>query len=224
MGGNLIIDEQLLSPFREIDGFCYLSRNYGEFPNYENYSELVEHLKSIQNTPTLLRVPNFKPTKTYLEFSSIWSNENLKYQTVPVLAFTAEVPILLERRTWRLLEHQCAGHHCNHLAMIATILKPKAKFETAFNKIAKDNFYALNGWFDGPERDATITQQYLSEIDEIGLTCSEFALQHLRESLYPIDATAHTLQKISENSDELVDFLEISDARPVILFLSENSD
>lgn len=150
LGGTLIVDEKLLSPFREKDGFCYLSRNYGRLSKYENYSELLEHLKSVQSNPTLLRVSNFKPTETYLEFASKWSQGNPRHQAVPVLAFTAEVPKLLETHTWRLLEHQCAGHFCNHLPMIATKLKTNAKFKTAFNKIANDNFYALNGWFDGP--------------------------------------------------------------------------
>jgi len=51
-----------------------------------------------------------------------------------VLAFIGWAPVLNPRREWYVLDHQCGGYACEHVAMIATRLVPRSTSKILANQ------------------------------------------------------------------------------------------
>ncbi|MEM9267526.1 MAG: hypothetical protein AAGA78_01125, partial [Pseudomonadota bacterium] len=143
---------------------------------------------------------------------------------VALLAYTNLVPVLPITRNWIAFQHQAAGYACRQTTFIGTVIEPKPEIKLAFLEVARSNFYACGGWFDGPETAPELTESYMATIRALGLACGEQARAELCESIYPLDATESSLRICFEDVGDLTYLTEDERAKPLILFLSANSD
>lgn len=215
----MLVEENMLADFRDENGLCQLKPDFGPASRHADFlASLTEAMKR----PALWRDGSLKPAHTWEYFEALSDRADL--DVVALLAFTELVPVLPMTRRWMAFQHQAGGHACAQVALIGTVLDPKPAIKSAFTDIARKNYHACGGWFEGPEIDEETTQGYLADLMKCGLGCGEGARSELRESLYPVDATPEALAICFENVADLVHLAHHPTAKPMILFLSANSD
>ena len=219
---EMLIEENLLKAFRGDDGLCRIKREYGGPYRYADYPKLLETLIKSAKGPDLMRDGRLKILSTSTYFDEL--SDHADHDVVAMLAFTDVVPVLPITRSWIAFGHQSAGYLCRTVTVIGTVIEPKPAIKSAFRQIARSNYYALGGRFEGPETDPAITERYMADIESLGLSCSDQARPELCESIYPVDATRASMKICFEDIGDLIYLTEDERAKPVILFLSANSD
>ncbi|MEM7076844.1 MAG: hypothetical protein AAF484_17290 [Pseudomonadota bacterium] len=218
----MLVEESMLASFREEDGLCRLKLDRGGPYKYEDYPKLLAELTESAKRPTLMRDGALKTVYTWDYFEEL--SDHVEHSIVAMLAFTNLVPVLPVTRNWMAFQHQGAGHACRQTTFIGTVIEPKPAIKSAFLEIARNNFYACGGWFEGSETDPKLTKNYLATIQALDLSCGNQALAEFCESIYPIDATPTSMNICFEDIGELTYLTEDERAKPLILFLSANSD
>lgn len=216
------IIEDVLREYRGDDDLCRLKPEYGGPHKFTDYQKVLAELSEIKRQPNLIQHARLKPTHTWDYFDDL--SDVFGQGIVAILAYMNLVPILPITRTWMAFQHQAAGYACRQIVVIGTVLEPKPKIKKAFTEIAKKNCYALGGWFEGPDSDPKTTARYIDDIENLGLSCSDGARHELCESIYPVDATRRALKTCFEDIEDLIYLTEDERAKPLVLFLSSNSD
>jgi hypothetical protein len=214
----MIVTENALSPYRTKRGILRIS---GGDAVYDNSF-----------------LPDRFFTPTDLVFRSDWSGPAGKdvrdpkqtLEIVLVLAFTGWVPILKPSREWFALEHQCGGHSCASVRMIATRLRSRQLVLPTLRQIAREGYNAETGHFDHHQLLASRIAAYVATLAKIGVDC-ECTWRHLTESLYPVDATQANLERVAQDAPDLGSIAEWEffplprySANPAILFMTRNCD
>ena len=218
----MLIEEKMLAAFRGKDGLCRLKPKRGGPYKYSDYPKLLAELHEAAKQPNLMRDGALKTIFTWDYFEELSDRED--HGVVAMLAFTNLVPVLPITRDWMAFQHQAAGYACRQSTFIGTVLEPRPAIKSAFLEIARANFCACGGWFEEAETDPELTESYIATIHALGLVCGEQARAELCESIYPVDATASSLGVCSEDVGDLIHLTENEQAKPLILFLSANSD
>lgn len=213
------VTESDLAPLRRPDAPLRIAPDFAAMPRrYADFPAGAGQISAIFAAPTILSARGIGFTATHEAFAGAWAKGRI---AVPVLAFTDTVPPLPPAHHWDALEHQGGGYSCLQLAMIATRFTAKPSVQSAFNAIADDFHYALNGWFDDDQIDPDLTQSYRNRLAALGLKLGSDAQRWLCESVYPVDAAA--LAALTDD-DPLLTFFKGCEVTPVVLFLAENSD
>lgn len=151
-------------------------------------------------------------------------------KVVAVLAFRRGLPRLNFDRPWWSIRHQCRGYSNQQIEMIATRIALRPAIIEPLSAIARDGHFAEMGLFNTHELLASRLARYVAALDQIGLNC-EASWRHLREGVYPIDATQENLDALSDDPPDLrsvVDWGGSPPARcsddPAILVIAQNSD
>ena len=219
----MIVEENMLSEFRDLDGLCRLKPDLGGGFTYADYPKLLAALSEAAKKPNLSESGRLKPSFTW-DYFDLLNEGSDDYPVVALFAYMQLIPALPITRDWIALHHQGAGYACRQVPMIATVLTPKKDIDAGFKSIAKENYYCCGGGFEGPETDKATTERYLSRLAVLGLTCSQQNLLELCESVYPVDATRDALKACFEDIGDLMYLTEDVRAAPTIVFLSANSD
>lgn len=218
----MLIEEKMLAAFRGKDGLCRLKpERCGPF-KYSEYPKLVAELRDSAKRPNLMRDGQLKTVSTWQYFEEL--SDRAANGIVAVLAFTTLVPVLPVTRNWIAFQHQCAGYTLRKKTFIGTALEPKPAIKSAFLEIARANYFACGGWFEGPETDPKLTEAYLAAVHALRLTCCSEARAELCDSVYPVDATPGSMDICFEYVGDLAYLTEEEHAKPLVLFLSANSD
>ena len=218
----MLINEDILAPFRGKDGLCRLNPEYGGQLEYTEYPKLLAEFRVATKLPNLVRDGVLKTTFTWDRFEEL--SHRMDHGIVAVLAFMNLVPVLPNSRRWTAFQHQAAGYACRQTTFIGTVLEPRSTIKSAFYEIAGANFGACGGSFVDAETDPELTKSYMATIHALGLACGELARAELCESVYPVDATPRSMDICFEDIGELKYLTEDNRAKPLILFLSRNSD
>lgn len=218
----MLIDESMLAEFRGEDGLCRLKPEYGGPRKYADYPKLLAELIETAKRPNLMRDGSLKTVFTWDYFEELSALAD--HGVVAMLAFTNLVPVLPITRNWMAFQHQGAGYACRQITFIGTVLEPKPAIKSAFFEIARANYCACGGWFEGPETDATITEKYITTVQELGMACGVGARSELCESVYPVEANPVSMGICFDDVGDLTYLTEEEHAKPLILFLSSNSD
>ncbi|MEO1139449.1 MAG: hypothetical protein AAFW87_08330 [Pseudomonadota bacterium] len=218
----MLVEESILKEYRDTDGLCRLKPENLRRYRHTDYPKLLEALAESASRPNLMRDGRLKTVFTWTYFDEL--SDNADQGVVAMLAFTDVVPLLPVTRDWMAFQHQGGGHACQQITVIATVIDPKPAIKLALTEIARSNYHALDGWFEGPETDPATTQRYIADIENLGLTCSDQARGELCESVYPVDATPRSMKVCFEDIEDLIYLTEDERAKPLILFLSSNSD
>ena len=217
----MLIEEKMLAAFRREDGLCRLKPERGPY-RYADYPKLLAELQELTKRPNLMRDGALKTVFTWDYFEEL--SDRVDHGIVAMLAFTNLVPVLPITRSWMAFQHQAAGHACRQTTFIGAVIEPKPEIKSAFLEVARANFHACGGWFEDADTDPTLTENYMATIHALGLSCGEQARAELCESIYPVDATASSLSICFEDVGDLTYLAEDEQAKPLILFLSANSD
>ena len=218
----MLIEEKMLAAFRGDDGLCRLKPKHGGPYKCADYPKLLAEMTEAAKRPNLMRDAALKTVFTWDYFEEL--SDRVDHGVVAMLAFTNLVPVLPITRNWMALQHQAAGYLCRQVSFIGTAVEPKSSIKAAFTKIAKKNFYACGGCFEGPSTDPSTTERYLADIARLDLSCGDYARTELCESVYPVDATPNSMDICFEDVGDLTYLTEAEHAKPLILFLSANSD
>lgn len=218
----MLIEENMLTAFRGKDGLCRLKPERGSPYRYADYPKLLAELHETAKQPNLMRDGALKTIFTWDYFEEL--SDRVDHGVVAMFAFTNLVPVLPITRNWMAFQHQAAGYACRQTTFIGTVLESRHAIKSAFLEIARANFGACGGWFEDAETDPSLTKSYMATIHALGLTCGEQARAELCESIYPVDATTSSLGICFEDVGDLTYLAEDEHAKPVILFLSANSD
>ncbi len=218
----MLIEEKMLTAFRGKDGLCRLKPERGGPYKYADYPKLLAELHEAAKRPNLMRDGALKTIFTWDYFEEL--SDRVDHGIVAMLAFTNLVPILPITRNWMAFHHEGAGHACRSTTFIGTVIEPKSAIKSAFLEIARANFGACGGWFEDAETDPELTENYMASIRALGLTCGEQARAEFCESIYPVDATESSMGICFEDVEDLTHLAENEQAKPLILFLSANSD
>ncbi len=218
----MIIDETALAAYRDVDGLCHLRADMPGPMLYTDYPAFAARTKQQADMPRVVPQSALKPAFTHDHFSQLSDDDAM--DVVALVAFTTRIPHLPITRAWVALEHQCSGYLCHQLTLIGTVIEPKPAIKTAFRDIARANFFAFGGYFDGPDSDPETTAQYVKTIQGLGLSCGPEAMNELCESVYPVDATPEALRICFDDVSDLLYLPQDERAKPLILFLSSNSD
>ena len=218
----MLIEEKMLAPFRRQDGLRRLKTKCGGPYKYADYPKLLEELAESAKRPNLIRDGALKTVFTWDYFDEL--SDRVDHGIIAMLAFTNLVPVLPVTRNWMAFQHQAGGYACRKTTFIGTVLEPRPAIKSAFLEIARANFYACGGCFEGAETDPKLTESYMAIIQALGLSCGERARAELCESIYPVDATGSALGICFEGVGDLTYLTEDQHAKPLILFLSANSD
>jgi hypothetical protein len=150
-----------------------------------------------------------------------------------VLAFFNEVPMaVLKMRSWHLLLHQCEGLLCGHVAMVAVRLEPRPDTRDTFINVARRFWESNFCWFEMsgvPDDHPDIRYrrrrfaEYRALIGPLGLRCDR-SYHHLREAVYPADATQEALDNAAINPPDLAMLTGGRSETAVICALAPNSD
>ena len=212
----------MLAEYRDEDGLCRLKAEYDGPYRYADYPKLVAAFAEGAKRPNLMRDGRLKTVSTLDYFDEF--SDGADHGVVAMLAFTNLVPMLPITRIWTAFRHQGAGYLCRQVIVIGTAIEPRPAIKSAFIDIVRRNFSVCGGWFEGPEADQATTERYMADIKRLGLTCSDLARNELCESVYPVDATPSSMGVCFEDVGDLDYLTEDERAKPVILFLSSNSD
>jgi len=218
----MLIDETLLAPFRGEDGLCRLQPDRVGPYRYADYPKLLAKGAEMDRQPNLMRDGAIKIVSTWDCFKDL--SDRVDHGVVAMFAYTRLVPVLPVTRSWIAFQHQAAGYLNRQVSFIGTAINPRPTIKSAFGEIARKNFGACGGHFDGPTADPATTEEYLADIAKLGLSCSGHARSELCESVYPIDATPNALSTCFEDIGDLAYLAEDAQAKPLIMFLSANSD
>ena len=218
----MLIEEKMLSPFRGEDGLCRLKPERGGPYIYADYPKLLAELHEAAKQPNLMRDGALKTIFTWDYFAELFNR--VDHGVVAMLAFTDLVPVLPITRNWMAFQHQAAGYACRQTTFIGTVLEPRPAIKSAFLEIARANFRACAGWFEDAETDTELTENYIDTIYALGLVCGEQARAELCESIYPEDTSVSSLCICFEDVGDVTYLAEDEQAKPLILFLSANSD
>ncbi|MBW4710048.1 hypothetical protein KX928_19865 [Roseobacter sp. YSTF-M11] len=218
----MLIEEKMLTAFRGEDGLCRLKPERGGRYKYTDYPELLAELHESAKRPNLMRDGALKTVFTWNYFEEL--SDRVDHGIVAMLAFTNLVPVLPITRNWMAFQHQAAGHACRQTTFIGTVLEPKPEIKLAFIEIARANFYARGGWFEDAQTDQRLTDSYGATIHALGLSFGEQARAELCESIYPVDANTSSMSICFHDVGDLTYLTEDEHAKPLILFLSANSD
>ena len=218
----MLIEEKMLAAFRREDGLCRLKPERGGPYKYADYPKLLAELHESAKRPNLMRDGALKTIFTWDYFEEL--SDRVDHGIVAMLAFTNLVPVLPITRSWMAFQHQAAGHACRQTTFIGTVVEPKPAIRSAFLEVARSNFYACGGWFEDADTDPKLTENYMATIHALGLSCGEQARAELCESIYPVDATESSMVICFEDVGDLIYLTEDDHAKPLIFFLSANSD
>ena len=218
----MLVEEKMLLEFRGEDGLCRLKPDYGGPYRYADYPKLLAVLSKSAKRPNLMRDGSLKTVFTWDYFDEL--SDRADHGVVAMLAFTNLVPVLPVTRDWMAFQHQGAGYACRQVTFIGTVIEPKPAIKSAFIEIARSNYYACGGWFEGSKTDPATTDKYMADVQKLGLSCSDPARSELCESVYPIDATPSSMRTCCDEIGDLLYLTEDEQAKPMILFLSSNSD
>ncbi|UWR61875.1 hypothetical protein [Phaeobacter inhibens] len=218
----MLIEEKMLAAFRGEDGLCRLKPERGSPYKYADYPKLLAELHESARRPNLMRDGTLKTVFTWDYFEEL--SDRVDHGIVAMLAFTNLVPVLPITRTWMAFQHQAAGHACRQTTFIGTVIEPKPAIKSAFLEVARSNYYACRGWFEDADTNPKLTESYMATIHALGLSCGEQARAELCESIYPVDVTETSMGICFEEVGDLIYLTEDEYAKPLILFLSANSD
>lgn len=155
-----------------------------------------------------------------------------------VLAFFNEVPLaVLKTKSWHLLLHQCEGLLCSHVTMVAVRLEPRPDTRDAFINVARRFWKSDFCWFEMrgvPDNHPDLRYpdlryrrrwfaEYRAQIGPLGLRCDR-SRRHLREAVYPADATQEALDNAAINPPNLATLTCGRPETAVICALAPNSD
>ncbi|WP_162894075.1 hypothetical protein [Phaeobacter sp. LSS9] len=219
---RMLVEENMLKEYRGDDGLCRLKPDYGGPYRYADYPKLLATLTEAAKRPNLMRDGRLKTVFTWNYFDEL--SDSVDHGVVAMLAFTDVVPVLPITRNWMAFQHQGAGYACRQVTVISTVIEPKPAIKSALTEIARSNYYALGGRFEGPETDPETTERYIADIENLGLTCGDQELSELCESVYPVDANPSSMNICFEDIGDLIYLTEDERAKPLVLFLSSNSD
>lgn len=218
----MLIEESMLTAFRGEDGLCRLKAERGGRCKYADYTELWAELTESAKRPNLMRDGALKTVFTWDYFEEL--SDRMDHGVVAMLAFTNLVPVLPITRHWIAFQHQAAGYACRQTTLIGTVIEPKPAIKSAFLEVARSNFSACGGQFEDAETDPKLTESYIATIHALGLSFGEQSRAELCESIYPVDATPSSMGICFEDVGDLTYLTKDEHAKPLILFLSANSD
>lgn len=197
----MFIVESMLTAFRGEDGLCKLKPERGGPYEYADYPKLLAELTESAKRPNLMRDGALKTVFTWDYFEEL--SDRTDHGIVAMLAFTNLVPVLPITRNWIAFQHQATGYACRQTTFIGTVLKPRPAINSAFVDIARENYCACRGRFEDAETDPELTERYMAKTHGLGLACGQPARAELCESIYPVDATATSMDICFENVGDL---------------------
>ncbi|MEM8812627.1 MAG: hypothetical protein AAGF59_08420 [Pseudomonadota bacterium] len=211
----MFVQEEMLAGFRDENSLCRLRSVFANQSAGQYSIDLRTKAPGVSKRPKI-----YRSSEWFEELNSIEPDPPV----VALLAYTDFVPILPIVREWIAIQHQSAGYYCRQVVMIATYLVPRPEIRSHFEKIARENYAVCDGYFSDPDSDPEITERYKSRLKEIGLTCSGEAQHALCESIYTVDANKNSLAICFEDTEDLLYLTENESAKPLIAFLTDNSD